>query len=253
MKCPICNTETKQIGLNTFINKKLKLMECPNCELIMLDLDSHKISQVEIDLFYRNTKYYVEKGLFLNLRKAFSRLRGQYYKAGAFLDQSLTLRDLNILELGCGRGEFLKELQRDNFCIGVDSNKHYYDLYYKGSLIDFYNLTIEGYVSRHDLLYDDLIILADVLEHLSNPVETLSKIHTKTSNRVKLYIKVPNCGDGVIMQKSLKEPHISHFTTNSILELLDKTGFKAISMQVNIAIFLLVEKKPKDLNTLLIT
>lgn len=72
-----------------------------------------------------------------------------------------------ILEIGCGKGGFLRKLTRDGFDIsGTELNSKQYDLLAKEGLTIYPDL-----LSRHktrNITYDDIVSF-QVLEHIDNP------------------------------------------------------------------------------------
>jgi hypothetical protein len=75
-----------------------------------------------------------------------------------------------------------------------------------------------------------------VLEHLPDPQGELEKIHELLSDRGQLVIEVPNFGSWYarLFQGHwfhLDPPrHLYHFSPNTLLELLEKTGFHTLDL-----------------------
>lgn len=109
------------------------------------------------------------------------------------LDDSI--KNIKVLEIGVGYGETLYYLKEKGIAIesiGIDifENKINKD-YYKP--IDKY---IFGNIEELELLeynnYFDLIILADVLEHLIEPNIVLKKVHQYLNSEGEILVSMPN-------------------------------------------------------------
>ncbi len=142
-----------------------------------------------------------------------------------------------LLEVGCGRGDFLRLAQAEGFSVyGCD--------------IFGDDRPAIGDISFHDgpLIraefpqnYFDLVVARNVLEHLFDPAVELREIRRVLKTRGKLYVKVPNfdfeygilCRLLFRRQHLLNPPyHLNHFRTSSLREVLEKTGFKFVSWEV---------------------
>jgi SAM-dependent methyltransferase len=91
-----------------------------------------------------------------------------------------------LIEVGCGKGYFLEQLQEVGFdIIGLDPT-------YEGSN----PAIIKKYFSPEIGLHADGIILRHVLEHVHDPVKFLAKIRDANGGSGKIYIEVP-CFDWI--------------------------------------------------------
>jgi len=148
---------------------------------------------------------------------------------------------MEVLEIGCGSGLFLRYLLHQGFCFvtGVD-----YDENLKGALKDLeeagYTIELtdaEAYVDKNlNSLFFDRIILFDVLEHieLNDCVKLLRKLHGMLNEGGKILIRVPNTTSpwGLRMQFNTFD-HIALFSPGRLHELAKMTSYKisAISGQ----------------------
>lgn len=72
----------------------------------------------------------------------------------------------------------------------------------------------------------DVIWMSHVLEHLVRPDIFLKKIKKNLQENGIFFIEVPNCENPAILKASINEPHIFHFSRNTLLELIKNCGYK---------------------------
>jgi 2-polyprenyl-3-methyl-5-hydroxy-6-metoxy-1,4-benzoquinol methylase len=99
----------------------------------------------------------------------------------------------NVLEVGCGNGNFTVFLaQQCDRVTGIDINKEYVEVA-KKRLVRQVGVTIlQKDVSKLQSKNSfDTIIMLDVLEHIEDDVAILQKLNTLLQDRGKLIIKVP--------------------------------------------------------------
>jgi 2-polyprenyl-3-methyl-5-hydroxy-6-metoxy-1,4-benzoquinol methylase len=153
-----------------------------------------------------------------------------------------------ILEIGCAFGELGKSIKR-NFpeviIDGIELNPHSRDF-----LLDIYNNVSIGNIefldfSKIDNEYD-LIIIADVLEHLYDPWRILNLLHEKLSDNGNVIVSVPNLrNSGILFNLIVRgrfeyaesglmdRTHIRWFTRHEIIQALDDAGLQVLLINVN--------------------
>ncbi len=80
----------------------------------------------------------------------------------------------------------------------------------------------------------DLIIMRHVLEHFSNPVDTMQKVRHILKDDGIAYIAVPNnlkFGNGKLLDNWFRVVHTYYFTTHSLQNVFNLAGIEALSMQ----------------------
>jgi 2-polyprenyl-3-methyl-5-hydroxy-6-metoxy-1,4-benzoquinol methylase len=85
----------------------------------------------------------------------------------------------------------------------------------------------------------DVVSMFHVLEHLTNPLETLKEIHSKMSDGGKIIIEVPHARDALIHLYNIEafkkltfwSEHLILHTRESISIFLQEAGFKNISVK----------------------
>ena len=149
----------------------------------------------------------------------------------------INIENCKILDIGMGNGILARVLKKGNknFIIdGVEPNEKaceiaqpFYRNVYKGFIQDYINeIPFEEY---------DYIIMADLIEHLVNPLDVLQTISKLISNETKVIIDVPNVAFGAVRLALLKgnwdyvdsglleKTHLRFFTKKTLLQLFEKT------------------------------
>ena len=147
-----------------------------------------------------------------------------------------------ILEIGCGRGMTLGRLRsayKAGLCVGVDP---YVDVVDVNPAVDeFYKKHVDEILDWNSAKFD-IILLLDVLEHLTNPAEVLVKLRNLLNEGGVLIISVPNARNFRLVwnlvvlgdfayQKSgiMDETHLKWFTKRSFKKTLESAGYEQIS------------------------
>ncbi|MBN2895952.1 MAG: class I SAM-dependent methyltransferase [Campylobacterales bacterium] len=192
-----------------------------------------------------------EEGYFLNIRRELLELIPDHLRHGS------------ILEVGAGSGETLRYAKEHGYA------DHIYgiELTYRQNVVDDINqfdAFIFGNIEDLNLEFEpeqfDIIICADVLEHLINPAEVLKKLKKYLKNGGIIISSIPNfrawsnlkkiCIDGDFRYTThgiLDETHLRFFCKKNIEELFQKNGYTVINNISNIDI---IGKKSKVFNKL---
>ena len=137
-----------------------------------------------------------------------------------------------VVELGCGRGEFLGMFARDDRrCLGFDRS-------YDGRQAPRTGLSIEAQdydQARHGALDADLVVCRHVLEHLPAPATLMAALRAAAAPQGTVYVEVPNglwtMRDGGIWD--LVHEHCGYFTPRSLAALARRTGFGVRSLETD--------------------
>ena len=142
------------------------------------------------------------------------------------LGQRYRLRGARILDIGCGQGEFLRELCHSTGSTGVG-----YDAMYAGpegadpSGAEFHN----GFAPRGAGLPEyDLVTSRHWFEHIEDPYEFLVDLREQAAGRpVSGYIEVPDAVyDLSTAGWEVIYPHISYFDANSLAQIVSRAGWR---------------------------
>jgi nucleoside-diphosphate-sugar epimerase len=128
----------------------------------------------------------------------------------ALLKQQVKKESL-IVEVGCGKGDFVEMVQADGF-FKIQG----YDASYEGN-----NSSIEKrYLNENDRIKADMVVLRHVLEHVPNPYNFLSMLKAVFGD-AKIYIEVPNY-DWIVAHKTFFDityEHVNYFSQMSLNKL----------------------------------
>jgi 2-polyprenyl-3-methyl-5-hydroxy-6-metoxy-1,4-benzoquinol methylase len=140
-----------------------------------------------------------------------------------------------VLDIGAGNGTFSRMLQHYRAKIdidGVEPNVYASTIakdYYRNFWVDY----LENLDSEIPFAEYDFIVIADVVEHLSNPLSFLETIKMSIRDDCKLIISMPNIGFGAIRLSLLngvfeyvpsgiiEYTHLRFYTLESIKSLMN--------------------------------
>jgi 2-polyprenyl-3-methyl-5-hydroxy-6-metoxy-1,4-benzoquinol methylase len=170
------------------------------------------------------------------------------YFAGVRYDiiKLVQCNNCNVLEIGCGEGNTLLELKRQGkakFIVGVDI----VDLNQSVKLDRFILANIETDSIDLSDNYFDIIICADVLEHLVNPWSVLEKIKKFLKPDGIIIASIPNIREfdtlrSIIIRGDFKyvesgvldKTHLRFFCKKNIIELFERSGYKVEKITFNL-------------------
>jgi len=171
-------------------------------------------------------KMYIEKP-----KNYFSEIRND-------IIELIQCNNCNILEIGCGEGNTLIELKRQGkakFVVGIDI----VDLNQSSKLDKFILADIENDNINLPEEYFDIIICADVLEHLKDPWSVLKKIRKFLKPNGILLASIPNVREiktliSIVIKGDFKyvdsgildKTHLRFFCKKNVIELFESTGYK---------------------------
>lgn len=226
--CPICNCNDgkKLYGLNfakaenEFIPKHYDIIFCFNCGFIFSDTEW---TQKDYDKYYSITQKYLY--MYSDKHGGVSEQDTKKYNIQIDIIEKYVSKDDNILEIGCGKGGLLMNLQKrgfNNLC-GLDISN-----FQKNILIDNNIKYISSSffdIHKIDKKFD-CIILSQVIEHIYDLKLLVNNIYNILNADGIIYIDVPYSSE---YSSHFIKPfhyfdieHINHFDINSISNLFIK-------------------------------
>ncbi len=270
--CPLCQSEKSEL-LFTSTDRGFRLpgefgvTKCANCQLVRL---SPRPVVEEIGYYYPESEYYsfqtvgkpIQRTKLVALRdyvrnsvleeigyktvpltklqKALQPLFIKFFYKSALYDQGNRFPSFvsggKALDIGCGNGNFLNLLKQHGWDVkGIDLSK-------KAAATAKEVFDIDVFVGNtEDAPFTDnsfdYIHMSHSIEHLPNPVTTLSKALKLLKPNGKIYVETPNidsytarvCGK---YWMPLETPrHLYLFSPATLANLLDQIGFKVLKTQ----------------------
>jgi len=209
--CIACNDqgEEKHIGFPMFV--------CPSCALMWA---KETILPKE---YYHDSHVEVNKGkLQSRLRNCKDRLR--ILKKYANID--------NVCDVGTGEGIFLQALQKagGKNSFGIEPNTKNVTFAQKNEL-DVYEGSIEDLKECAKKRPIDVVTMYHVIEHVSNPLQSIQTIYDALPSGGYLILETPNLL-GYTAKKAGKNwkliypEHLFYFNEENLAALLQKVGFE---------------------------
>jgi len=232
VECPICGSSSVSfIGEGDRYGMGLEVDGCNTCGLAFVNPRPVKSA---MDDFYK-TKYrefyesvevpsldYVAKGPFQSRADFVVGVLRRY------LDEDV---HGELLDIGCAEGTLLKTIKEDFPCLsinGLEPNPNFaaFAREHTGTG-NIFSGTFEDFLNGAGSEKYDVITITHVLEHMPDPVKTLSMLRALLKKDGLLYVEVPNILD--VRSKSIAQIHIAHliyFDPVTLQLCLDRAGFQ---------------------------
>lgn len=214
----VMNIYTKQDALN-FPKGRIELKFCPSCGFISNRAFDQKLMGYSEDC--QEAQDY--SGTFRNwLSKTTQNFIDKYDVHGK-----------KIIEIGCGKGEFLNQICRMGGNSGIGVDPAYTD---NGESENVNTEFIPDYYSeKYAYLKGDVICCRMTLEHIPKPYEFMQivKRSLEGAKDTLIYFQVPNAE--IILKNCLFEDiyyeHCSYFSAHSLRYLFEKSGFEVLDVR----------------------
>lgn len=244
-KCDLCGHEdfiylfSNHDGMYN-IAKKYSLYKCKNCGLIFLNPQPNK---KELLKHYPSKKYYSltkTSNLFNKIYKIYfgkKFLRFLLLPLSPFLRSLITIKGGNLLDVGCGKGDFLSIVKPLGMnCYGVEPNDFDKDFMKKNKLNIF-----QGNLNEANFLpnFFDVITMNHVFEHMHQPSKMLKELYRILVPGGTLILATPisNALLFKIFGKfwvQLDTPrHLFIYSVSNLKQYANKVGFEVINIRYN--------------------
>lgn len=192
VSCPLCGQSQYQYFLScqdfTVSHETFKLVECTNCKFL---ITNPRPQEEKIGSYYQSDAYISHTTSSKNIFEIMYRLARLYtlnWKV-KLVKKHTRVSQPQILDYGCGTGNFLSSCQKAGFGItGVEPSpiaRENSDEKIRSQIKPSLDLlTGETY---------DIITLWHVLEHLDKPIETIAQLLARLNPNGTIFIAVPNC------------------------------------------------------------
>lgn len=238
VNCPICESKNftfVERGTDTLHNVEgiFEVVKCNDCQLM---LTNPRPDILEIKKYYPEDYSPYEVDFKRAEKIARSRKRHPYIFS--IIDPQMTLdldsdrKKNNVLEIGCGSGNFLYELKSlhpEWIVQGTDfSEKSVAVLKKYGIDVFVSDLTVLPIESNSiDIIYGWMIV-----EHTHDINKALTELHRVLKNNGQFAFSIPNAGSWEFRffghhWFALQLPtHLYHFSEDTVTKILDKNGFR---------------------------
>jgi 2-polyprenyl-3-methyl-5-hydroxy-6-metoxy-1,4-benzoquinol methylase len=229
-QCPVCNCKDSD---NHFCVDKFTIRQCSECDCKYV---INPPSKKELENYY-NREQWFNGGEPGGYRDYDEQTVSSLNMIKEIFEEINSDRHLSILDLGCGYGSHL-ELAADRGwqCFGVEPSDHARAVA---------QLRLEGKAmivkSINELIPHcfDLILMLDVIEHVSNPVELLYPLYNigAIQGKTKLILTTPNAGSRLAISDPVNWPyhhppsHLTYYNEKSLNKLLKKLRFSEITIK----------------------
>ena len=229
-QCPVCNS--KDSG-NDFCIDQFIIRQCSECDCKYV---INPPSKNELESYY-NREQWFNGGEPGGYRDYDEQTIGSLNMIKEIFAQIESDRQLSILDLGCGYGSHLQlAVDRGWQCFGVEPSDHARAIA---------QLRLEGKAmivkSINDLIPHcfDLILILDVIEHVSSPEELLYPLFNigAIQEKTTLILTTPNAGSRLAVSDPANWPyhhppsHLTYYSEKSLNKLFKKLRFSEIAIK----------------------
>lgn len=222
--CPVCQEKADFKFIQDYKNKdgEWSLYECLKCHVQFWQPFKNPGSE-----WYESCAGYVVQ----NIEKP--KLSRSYHKKFLNILKNFS-ENTKILDLGCGRGEFLAELKKRGCEIwGVDFDEKAIEVaknYY--GLKNVYAMSFEDFFKLQNLPKFDVITFFEVIEHIDNPLEFIRNAVKLLKSDGMIVLSTPSRERMLVNAIKTDFPyhHLSRWNEIAISNLFRKINFKIIQV-----------------------
>ena len=199
----------------------MKLVYCADCDHFYNSaFDPHLLEYGEA---YENSLHF--SGTFVNFARDLA----------TSLIERYAVRDKRVLDIGCGKGDFLRLICELGGNEGFGFDPSYAEDRTSGSEVGHLHFYAQPFDARWAGIDPDLVTCRQVLEHLIDPVAFLTELRQSLSGSVGtvFYFEVPNVLFTVRQMGiwDLIYEHCQYFSAGSLVRLFQSCGFHVENCQ----------------------
>lgn len=232
VKCDLCGSNKANLLLKAKdyrfgYHQTFNIMKCQNCTLIYIN--PRPTYEIIKELY---EKYYIQcdtNRVHISDVEP-SLMKKLWYKyTGHYLEDVASNVEGRVLDIGCGQGHLLYRLKRKKKeAYGLEINLKAVKVC---SELDLNVRCGTLKTAQYPDNFFDSVIMSQVIEHLSSPVETMQEVHRILSRNGKVFIFCPNAGSylSIIFSRCWHGWHVPFhfyaFTRETIHHLAERTNF----------------------------
>ncbi len=221
MQCPACFSDSTSV-IKTYTQEGFTFHRCLNCAVYFCDPmkagESGWYEQLEMyALPFQRTSYL------------------RWYEK-AFLKDQLLWKNKRILNLGCSRNNFLKEVQNHGAeIVAVDFNKKIVDFTKDLGIKDVFLAEAAEFITDYEGKRFDIFIAFEVIEHLEQPGEFLKSLQSVLNKGALIFLSVPNRGRFLAHMAKWDYPphHLTRWDKVSLSTFLKISGFTVEQISIS--------------------
>lgn len=229
VNCPLCRSDK---FAKLYPHYYSRIVRCKNCNLIYTNprLKKNYLKNLYSEEYFNNEnsgvlgyEHYVKDEE--NIKKTFERRLKKIEKI---------IKPGKVLDIGCATGFFMQTAINKGWeAEGIEISEYAASIGKKNKL-KIYNEDLSK-IKLGKKKYD-LITLWDLIEHVTDPVKTLKKVHSILKKGGIIAMTTPDVGSipaKITRHKwvgyKLSDEHLTYFSRKTIFQLLEKSGFTPIS------------------------
>jgi len=217
IQCPICHKTKTNLQEN-----RLNLYRCNNCSHTFTIIPKEKQEHYGDDYFLKTHKNWFENPNYPLFEFIYSEL-----------SKLVSNKKIKILDVGCGKGDFLKYIATKNstyklFGIDLIDNQHPSIYFIKGDFLE------EKFETKFDVIFSFMVV-----EHIDKPHLFIQKINNSLQPGGFVFISTINndsfmhriarmlnkVGIHTAHDRLYSHHHIQHYTNKSLRTLMVMNGF----------------------------
>ena len=234
-KCPLCGSKhSRNLIKRTFEDMQnivpfssYIVSKCDNCGMIYA---GDIVEVIPLNEYYNNLSKYETSAYFVSTAR-----KEKHEKSISFLNDYIN-EDDDILEIGCGGGNFLYQLQNQGYkkLTGIEpSEKNVAGIIDRWNIQCYVGAIGENISEIQDSKYK-LVILECVLEHILDLGGAISQLKGYIERDGYLFLELPditNWGKIEDLYQQFSVEHVNYFSLQSLNNLLGIYGFRCIKYE----------------------
>ncbi len=221
LKCPLCGTQKTFLWMK---RDNFDLMRCENCDFVFIPESQHKKLDVK-------NQYLKNESSTIDYYTSSAKCDSRYFKRNLKILEKYA-RPEKILDVGCSTGTFIKEaIKRGWKVIGIEPNPQAVLLARKNNPeAKIYHCFFDEYFKLNEKV--DVIHIADVIEHVFDPLSLICRAHDILRDKGVLMITTCDINSFLGKKYQIKpEEHLVYFNKKSLAFAMEKAGFKIICVK----------------------
>jgi len=220
--CPVCK---EKANFKFFQDRKSEkgewsLFKCSECQVqFWIPFKNPGIEHYERDYIVRDT---MEPKLLYGYHKHFLKIHKDF------------LQGFKILDLGCGTGDLIAELQKRGCEVwGVDIDKNAVNFAKKYfNLENIYAMSCDEFFKLPNLPKFDLIMFFELIEHLDNPLEFIQNVKKLLKEDGTIVLSTPSRERILVNLWDADFPphHLTRWNEKAISNLFKKINFRIVQI-----------------------